>query len=63
MTTNPRAGLCPSCLHARIVTSKRGSRFLLCARAKDDPAYPKSPPQPLPTCPGFDQRPPSGADS
>ncbi|MDE3096037.1 MAG: hypothetical protein KGK07_08550 [Chloroflexota bacterium] len=54
---DPRAGLCPSCLHVRPVTSARGSRFLMCARAATDPRFPKYPRLPVVRCPGYERRP------
>lgn len=44
-------GLCPACAHARR-TPGRNTVFLRCARAQDDPRYPKYPPQPVLVCPG-----------
>ena len=46
------AGLCPSCAHVRVVTSGKGSTFLLCGLAKTDARFPKYPPQPRMECPG-----------
>lgn len=43
-------GLCSHCVHARLVTSGKGSTFLLCRHAQDDPRYPKYPPQPVRSC-------------
>jgi hypothetical protein len=54
-----RAGLCPSCLHARRVPSAHGSEFLLCARSQQDARYPKYPRLPVTRCPGYEQRPPA----
>ncbi len=48
------AGLCASCRHARSVASARGSQFLLCARSKDDPRFPKYPPLPVIRCIGYE---------
>lgn len=48
------AGLCERCRHAEVVTSARGSRFLLCRRSRVDPAFPKYPPLPVIACPGFE---------
>jgi hypothetical protein len=47
------AGLCPDCRHVKIVTSERGSTFLLCRKAAVDPRFPRYPPQPIVSCPGF----------
>lgn len=45
--------LCASCVRSRIVTSGKGSRFILCERSLEDSRYPKYPPQPLLRCEGF----------
>ncbi|MCW2927717.1 MAG: hypothetical protein JWM86_1685 [Thermoleophilia bacterium] len=46
-------GLCAHCVHQRIVTSGRGSRFSLCERALEDPAFAKYPALPVLACLGF----------
>jgi hypothetical protein len=48
------AGLCPVCRHVRRVDSGRGSKFYLCRRSAEDPAYPKYPPIPVMYCRGFE---------
>lgn len=48
------AGLCASCRHARAVSNDRGSRFVLCGRAGDDARYPRYPPLPVLSCPGYE---------
>lgn len=48
------AGLCASCSHARIIESKRGSRFYLCERSRVDPRFPKYPPLPVLRCIGYE---------
>ena len=48
------AGLCALCMHARLVVSVRGSRFVLCERSRTDPAYPRYPPLPVVACAGFE---------
>lgn len=48
-------GLCPACSHVRAIESAKGSRFVLCLRAKDDARFPKYPPQPVFTCRGFER--------
>ncbi len=50
-----RAGLCPRCRHVKVVASPRGSTFLLCLRASQDPRYPKYPPQPVVSCRGYER--------
>jgi hypothetical protein len=39
----------------KAVTSERGSTFLLCRRSAEDARYPKYPPQPVVSCPGFER--------
>jgi hypothetical protein len=51
------AGLCATCLHARRITSARGSTFVLCDRSRDDPRYPKYPRLPVVTCAGHEKAP------
>jgi hypothetical protein len=46
-------GLCPRCAWLRVLTSDRGSTFLQCGLAKQDPRFPRYPPQPVLACPGF----------
>ena len=48
------AGLCANCRHARRIGNRRGSTFLLCARAATDPRYPRYPPLPVLRCPGHE---------
>jgi hypothetical protein len=50
------AGLCDSCRHQREVRNTRGSSFSLCARSRDDPAYPRYPRLPVVSCPGHEPR-------
>jgi hypothetical protein len=50
------AGLCASCVHARVITSSRGSAFSLCQRAATDPQFPRYPALPVRACPGYDPR-------
>jgi hypothetical protein len=54
----PRAGLCDSCRHQRLVRNTRGSQFSLCERSKHDPAYPRYPRLPVVRCAGFEKREP-----
>jgi len=48
--------LCQTCASMREIVTPKGSRFLLCQLAKDDPAYPKYPPQPIVRCDGYQLR-------
>jgi len=47
-------GLCADCRHARRIDSRRGSSFLLCGRAADDPRYVRYPRLPVLRCPGYE---------
>lgn len=63
MTGTPRvpphpAGLCSVCRHHRVTGNRRGSRFWLCGRAKDDPRFRRYPALPVLRCPGFELAPP-----
>jgi hypothetical protein len=53
---SPRAGLCETCAHQRIVSNTRGSRFSLCERSREDPAYPRYPRLPVLECAGYERR-------
>lgn len=60
MKLDPNAGLCASCVHVRPVVSARGPLYLRCVRSAEDPRFPKYPPLPVRTCPGY-QPTPGGA--
>jgi len=49
-----REGLCGTCRHARVIMSDKGSRFLMCERAKTDPRYRRYPPLPVLSCQGYE---------
>ena len=55
-------GLCGTCLHLRVIESKKGSRFVLCERSRTDASYPRYPALPVLRCAGWvpelPQRPP-----
>jgi hypothetical protein len=53
----PSNGLCDSCRHQRLVPNTRGSVFSLCELSREDPRYPRYPPVPVLSCPGFDPGP------
>ena len=57
MHVQPPLGLCADCRHAREVASARGSRFTMCGRARDEPAYAKYPALPVLRCVGHEARP------
>lgn len=48
-------GLCAGCRHARIVRSDRGSTFLRCAGADDDPRLARYPRLPVLDCHAFEE--------
>jgi hypothetical protein len=50
---SPPPGQCATCVYAQIVTSSRGSSFVLCKRALTDPAFQKYPRLPVTQCPGY----------
>jgi hypothetical protein len=52
----PPAGLCDSCRHQKLIRTGRGSEFSMCLRSKDDERYPKYPPVPVGSCPGYEGR-------
>jgi len=54
---DPRAGLCATCRHSRVVTSKRGSEFRLCERSRTEPRFPRYPALPVLRCNGFEATP------
>lgn len=47
-------GLCATCRHARILTS-RTSAFLRCAMAEIDPSFPRYPRLPVLACRGYER--------
>jgi len=53
----PPAGLCARCAHARVLANRRGSRFYLCRRSAEDPAYARFPRLPVLSCPGYEPAP------
>ncbi len=54
-----KAGLCSHCVHARRISSDRGSVFLLCALSLTDPRFPKYPRLPVLACDGYEKSPPA----
>ena len=53
-TSDPAAGLCSCCGHARRIESDRGSHYYLCELSASDPAFPKYPRLPVLHCPGYE---------
>lgn len=62
MPVSPPEGLCGRCVHARTITSDRGSRFLLCRLSREDPRFARYPRLPVWRCPGFRQREDAGPE-
>jgi hypothetical protein len=52
---NP-AGLCESCVHARLIRSDRGSVFYLCQLSLKDARFPKYPRLPVLECAGYREK-------
>ena len=48
-----RAGLCVTCAHVRIVTTDRPARFYMCRLSFADSRFPRYPPLPVLSCPGY----------
>jgi len=58
VTARPRAGLCDSCAHQRIIRNTRGSEFSLCGRSRTEPErFPRYPRLPVLECRGWERRP------
>ena len=53
----PRAGICATCVHARVVPSDRGAMFLLCGYSAVDRSFAKYPHLPVIACPAHEARP------
>lgn len=51
---NPPPGLCGTCVHARVIPSDRGHRFIRCAVSDVDPRYARYPLLPVAVCAGYD---------
>lgn len=48
-----RVGLCATCVHARQITSDRGTIFWMCGLSATDSRFPKYPPLPVLACIGY----------
>ncbi len=53
-SSDPVAGLCAECAHARRIESHRRSVFYLCCRSMSDPSFAKYPRLPVLACSGFE---------
>lgn len=51
------AGLCASCVHAKLVRSSRGLDFILCRLALTDAAFARYPTLPVVACRGYECEP------
>ncbi len=49
-------GLCSDCIHARSITSDKGSIFIQCLLSFSDPQFAKYPRLPVLTCNGYSTR-------
>jgi len=47
-------GLCARCAHAHVITSARGSSFVLCGLSRTDERFAKYPRLPVVACVGFE---------
>ena len=47
------AGLCETCAHARLITSSKGSEFVMCQLSATDDRFPKYPALPVLRCEGY----------
>ena len=45
--------LCQRCAHVKVITSAKGSTFLLCQLSAVDSRFPRYPPQPVVACGGY----------
>lgn len=50
--SDTRVGLCASCAHANVITTRRGSVFYLCRLSFSDPAFARYPALPVLACAG-----------
>jgi hypothetical protein len=56
-------GLCRTCIHAKVITTPRGSTFYLCHVSETDPRFPKYPVLPVTRCSGYTvKKPPKTAE-
>ena len=46
-------GLCNRCTHARLITSSKGSEFVMCQLSATDDRFPKYPALPVLRCEGY----------
>ena len=47
------AGLCATCVHAKVLLSDRGSRFYRCSLSDANPRYARYPTLPVVYCQGY----------
>lgn len=46
-------GLCDTCRHARVITNRRGSRFIYCGLSETDERFVRYPILPVERCAGY----------
>ncbi len=54
--TSWKLGLCANCVHARQITSDKGSTFLQCNLSFSDPRFAKYPRLPVMACSGWEKK-------
>ena len=50
------AGLCATCIHARITGNDRGSQFVFCELSRTRPEFPRYPRLPVIACTGYERQ-------
>ena len=48
-----QVGLCRTCLHAKVITTPRGSTFYLCRLSETNPRFARYPSLPVVQCAGY----------
>jgi hypothetical protein len=54
--SEPNAGLCASCIHARTIESSKGATFIRCELSFTDPRFARYPRLPVLRCEGYESR-------
>ena len=49
-------GLCGRCSWVQVIRNRRGSFFLLCRKAQEDPNFSRYPSLPVLACPGYEEK-------
>jgi hypothetical protein len=53
MPSKVTVGLCAACAWVRTTTARSGATYYRCARAEQDPRFPRYPALPVRRCPGY----------